>query len=339
MRFFVESWAPEYGSPSEVALAPSTADVDVAKEVAADAWAPRDPAPGTIRPDCVVFVDGVRRVDARLWVETTDGLRQGVAARYAAGAVRCVASGASTPPWWASAREPNGDGVWGRSPQGRRGNGTATVVEARIERGVFCAGSGVEAIEARQATWLPHPAGGEEPEQLWLAVQARMGDLEAKAATAAGAGDVADLVVVDGPLRDRRHVPGVVGYVKTHHVRYLDPGHEEVIGALRAGQRTPLFHLGGGFPRWSWYLRLPHAAAYPWAGVVRCEAPPSLAVEEAAVVADATALTLPRFASEPHKDPRAPQNLHPIAGLERALRRRLGDARLLERQLRAAAAA
>ena len=48
--------------------------------------------------------------------------------------------------------------------------------------------------------------------------------------------------------------------------------------------------------------------------------------------------TLPRFASEPHKDPRAPQNLYPIAGLEHALRRRLGDPLLLERSLRRAAA-
>jgi hypothetical protein len=49
--------------------------------------------------------------------------------------------------------------------------------------------------------------------------------------------------------------------------------------------------------------------------------------------------TLPRFASQPHNDPRAPQNLHPIAGLERELKRRLGDRDLLERALRQAAAA
>ena len=48
--------------------------------------------------------------------------------------------------------------------------------------------------------------------------------------------------------------------------------------------------------------------------------------------------TLPRFASEPHKDGRAPQNLYPIAGLEGELRRRLGDPHLLERGLRSASA-
>ena len=42
---------------------------------------------------------------------------------------------------------------------------------------------------------------------------------------------------------------------------------------------------------------------------------------------------MPRYASEPHKDPRAPQNLYPIGGLERELRRRLGDPDLLYRAL------
>ncbi len=49
-------------------------------------------------------------------------------------------------------------------------------------------------------------------------------------------------------------------------------------------------------------------------------------------------MTLPRFASCEEKDPRAPQNLYPIGGLERELRRRLGDPMLIMRSLREAAA-
>lgn len=307
MRFHVESWAPEYGTPAEEAMAASTAEVEVAHELAADQWVPLAPDRSLQRPACVVFVDGVRRVDARVWVDGgSDGLRQGVCASYAAGAVRC--------------------------------DGRAELAGARVERGVFCVGEGIETIRTRHASWTAHPAAGEAPEQLWLAVQAQMGLLEAKAALDAGAGRDADLVVVDGPLLDRRAVDGVVGYVKTHHVHYLGPGHEEVVAGLRAGERTPLFRIGGRFPRWSWYLRLPFGRGHPWAGVVRCEAPPDLDVGAARRRADQTAAVLPRFASEPHKDARAPQNLHPIAGLERALRRRLGDAALLERALRVAAA-
>ena len=70
----------------------------------------------------------------------------------------------------------------------------------------------------------------------------------------------------------------------------------------------------------------------------RLEASADLRVEEAAELADRTAATLPRFASQPHRDPRAPQTLLPLAGLERALKRRLGDPGLMERHLRRAAA-
>ena len=58
----------------------------------------------------------------------------------------------------------------------------------------------------------------------------------------------------------------------------------------------------------------------------------------AVTLADRTAVTLPCFASAAHKDGRAPQNLYPIAGLERGLRHRLGDGKYLYRQLRSHAA-
>jgi hypothetical protein len=71
---------------------------------------------------------------------------------------------------------------------------------------------------------------------------------------------------------------------------------------------------------------------------VRCEIAADAPIDEAIRLADTVAAILPRFASEPHKDPRAPQNLYPIAGLERTLRRRLGDPSLMERALRIASA-
>jgi len=307
MRFYVESWSPDYGAAVDDSMQLSTTEVDVTCERPADQWQPIAPPPSTAASSCIVFVDGVRRVDARVWVHTTDsGLRQGLCASYAAGAVRC--------------------------------DGRASLAAAMVCRGVFCPGNGVEPIVTRHATYRPRPASGEMPEQLWIAIQDQMADLEAKAAIQAGAGGDAGVVVVDGPLRDRRHVPGVAGYVKSHQVRYLGPAHEEVVTALAAGERTPVFFLGGRFARWSWYLRLPHGSGHPWAGIVRLEAPADLDVTAAAALADRLAVALPRFASRPHEDARAPQNLHPIAALERELRHRLGDPGLLERGLRVAAA-
>jgi hypothetical protein len=42
---------------------------------------------------------------------------------------------------------------------------------------------------------------------------------------------------------------------------------------------------------------------------------------------------LPRFASQPQHDPRAPQNLLPIGGLERRLRHEMGDSAFIRRAI------
>lgn len=304
MRFSVETWAPDYGGPVDAAaLGDTEAQVDLTAERDPADWAPfRPSAPPAAR---VLFVDGVQRIDARIWIEDDDGTAHtGVCASWAAGVVRC--------------------------------DGRAEVVAAEVRRGLLTTAPGVDAIDTRHGCYHPHPlpepAGGDPVGQ---ALGRARGDLEAKVAVAAGGAH--DLLVVDGPLGDRRHVAGAVGYIKTHHVSYLPPALHPVVAHLGAGERTPLFRVGGHRYRWSWYLRLPGPATHAWWGVVRCEAPGDLALVEAVARADVVAATLPRFASQPHNDPRAPQNLHPIAGLERELKRRLGDAALLERALRAAA--
>ncbi|MGH3665045.1 MAG: hypothetical protein ACRDU8_02940, partial [Egibacteraceae bacterium] len=128
-----------------------------------------------------------------------------------------------------------------------------------------------------------------------------------------------------------------VGSVKTHQKSYLPPELAPVVVALGSGQRTPLFVTTASWSRFSWYARLPGGEGHPWAGVVRGEVSGDLAVGEARRLADLATVTLPRYASTAHKDPRAPQNLYPIAELERTLRRHMGDPGLLHRSLRLAA--
>ena len=306
MRFAVETWAPEYGAPLDAeALGPSDAAVDVAVERPPADWAPI--APAQAPAGIVLFVDGVQRIDARVWITGDDGSTHGgVCASWAAGVVRC--------------------------------DGRATVVATEVERGVLCPGAAVDAIATRHGCYpacaVPPAAAGADP--VGQALGHARGDLEGRVAVRAGADR--DLLVVDGPLGARRHISGAVGYVKAHHVSYLEPALQAVVGRLAPGERTPLFTVGEARFRYSWYLRLPGPATHPWWGVVRCEASGDLGPADAAAVADRVAATLPRFASQPHNDPRAPQNLHPIAGLERELKRRLGDPWLLERALRRAAA-
>jgi hypothetical protein len=147
-----------------------------------------------------------------------------------------------------------------------------------------------------------------------------------------------DQIVVDGPLSQHRHLAGAVGYVKTLQRGYGPPDVLRVAGELQPGERTPMLVIGESIARWSWYVRLPGAIVHPLAGIVRCETSGDLSLTSAAELADASARSLPRFASAAHKDSRAPQNLYPIAGLERSLRARLGDQGLLLRGLRQAAA-
>ncbi len=305
MRFVVEQWATEYGTSVEGDLATTESPVDVSVEVDPADWAPRRPGPAVVPPSEVAFVDGVRRVEARVWVDGDDGVpRQGICASYAAGVVRC--------------------------------DGAATVVDARVDRGLFCDGPGLQPIVTRHARFPVRPAGADSPDALSLALQGAMGDLER--AVAAGV-DPGTVLVVDGPLGQGRGPTDAVGYVKTHHVAYLPDTVVATVPALAPGERTPLFCYGDRFRRWSWYLRLPGERTHGWAGVVRCEADADRPIGDVVALADALALALPRFASEAHKDGRAPQNLYPIAGLERELRRRLGDPKLLYRSLRAASGA
>jgi hypothetical protein len=158
-------------------------------------------------------------------------------------------------------------------------------------------------------------------------------EIEVSAAARDHGSDGADLLVVDGPLRNRRQLPRTIGYVKTQQKQYLPTTLTSVVTALRPGQRTPVFALGTVWGGWSWYLRLPGATGAPWAGIVRIECSPDLTPDQAIELAHLSVATLPRFASAAYKDPRAPQNLVPIAGLERRLRSMLGDARILHRAL------
>ncbi len=305
LTLHVDAWSPDYATPAGVPgggpVQPPPVDLEV--EVASAAWAPRSADCSPCDGD-VLFVDGVRRTDAQVWITDEDGTtRPGIAASYAAGIVRC--------------------------------NGTATIEAVEVRRGLFARG-GQAALRTRHAHYPPRAVTQDDAAGLSLAVQKRMGELEIDLAVRA---EPADLVVVDGPLTGRQNVPGAIGYVKTHHVSYLDPVGQRVVAALEPGQRTPLFLTQTRFARWSWYLRLPGPPGHPWAGVVRCEASADLSLADAVHRADLATATLPRFASSQHRDPRAPQNLLPIGELERALRRRLGDANLLLRSLRAAAAA
>jgi hypothetical protein len=319
MRFSVDAWDPGYGTSLDegVVHGRSTARVTLDVERGPDDWKPIDPTPVT-PPSAVLFVDGVRRVDAQLWVHdrTEDGTTartasQGLCATYAAGVVCCA-------------------------------DGEATVRTAEVRRGLFTAAPHATEVVTVAGTYTLCPVTSDEPDAPSLALQGKLAEVEVVAAISARdslepqlAGE--DLLVVDGPLRGRQHLPRVLGFIKTHRADYLPPRLNGLVGSLAAGQRSPVFGMGTNWDRYAWYLRLPGGVGAPWAGVVRVECSAELSAEEAITLADLSQDTLCRYASAEFKDARAPQNLYPIGGLERALRRRLGDASLMYRALRTAA--
>ncbi len=302
MRFTVAQWSPEYGMPADPELEDASHRVDPGVEVRPADW--RGIHPGVDPVTDLLFVDGVRRVDANLWIDQPAGRPAlGLAATYAAGAVRS--------------------------------NSRAELVAAQVDRGLFTAAAGAADVVTRHGVYGVRATKGQSPEELWLGIQERMGALEGEVAASQ---EGARLVVVDGPLSHRRHVDKAVGYIKREHVEYLPAELWDVKYGLAVGRRTPLFLTAGAWSRYSWYLRLAFGQG-PAEGLVRCEVPADTDVASAATLADRVTATLPRFSSAPHKDPRAPENLYPIAGLERELRRRLGEPNLMYRALRSAAAA
>lgn len=309
MRFTVDPWDPTYGASLDIELGVSSAFVDPDVEVPSSRWAPIDPVP-VPPPAAVLFVDGVRRVDAQVWVEDGTDSALALCASYAAGVLCCCPD---------------------------RG---AHLLEAHVRRGLVTTAADATDVATAAGTYhsLPTaPRPDVAPMQvLSQALQRALGELEVTAAELArtGIGELDDLLVVDGPLRGRAHLARAVGFVKSHRSDYLPPQLGAVVAALRPGQRTPVFTLGTSWERHTWYLRLPCAQGTPWAGVVRVEAPPGPASIGLAATSQAT---LVRYASTEYKDARAPQNLYPVAGLERALRRRLGEPNLLYRALRRAA--
>ena len=296
----IEGWSPEYGAPVEGdAEEVPAAQVDQAVEVPEAEWAPIGVGADAWTPRRVDFVDGVRRIEARVWITGEDGeSRLGICASYAAGVVSCEQR--------------------------------AVIKSLKVGRGFFGL-PGVPDLVTRAGTFLAFPVSDDDIQQLVNGLQERMGQLEVAVADVAGAYD--SLVVLDGPLRGRQRIPGAIGYVKSHRAKYLSAGPHGVVSRLEPGQRTPVFLIQTKWTRYSWYMRLSEAAGHPWAGIVRCEAWTESGLDRVRMIADATAAVLPRFASEPHKDDRAPQNLYPIGGLERELRRRLGDPAMVYRAL------
>src|SRR5262249_7953690 len=92
--FTVDPWDPGYGlaysEDLDAALEESSAELNLDLEVPAAEGRPIDPDPAPRLPGTLLFLDGVRRIDARIWVHGSNPQpAPGIAASLAAGLVYC----------------------------------------------------------------------------------------------------------------------------------------------------------------------------------------------------------------------------------------------------------
>jgi hypothetical protein len=155
--FTVDPWDPGYGLAASEdldggTLGESSAELNLDLELPAAQWRPVDPNPVPHLPSTVLFLDGVRRIDARIWVHGRNPQPvPGLAASFAAGLVCC--------------------------------DGAARIADVTVERGMFTAAAEATDIITRHARYPIRIASSGEPDQLSLALQQRLTETESAART------------------------------------------------------------------------------------------------------------------------------------------------------------
>lgn len=321
----IDPWAVEQGA--EVSLDPEGdgedgPEVRLDVEVAAEGWAPITP-PAVALPESVCFVDGVRRIDLRVMRVLADDdpgdageapfVCYGAFGSFAVGAVEVRSRPSATRPREAAF-------LVERVGRALLIGGGREVPDVPLSEGVIYLGAAIDQNDPQAPQIRLH-------RQMRVAEEALGRELAAVEGR---------LVVMDGPLSFEDKQRGLaLGAVKRLHELYLPRALWPQLVALRLGQRTPLFHIGGRYPRYSCFLRLADndPSDPPTSGLMRIELHEHVGRERAASLSDLAARTLPEFAPARGFDARAPQNLLPIGALEQHLRRALGDQLLIRRQL------
>ena len=153
--------------------------------------------------------------------------------------------------------------------------------------------------------------------------------------------------IFDGPVKVGKFFPNVVYSVKESKYFYLQ-GFEKLLLSLKGGQRSPIFRFEERIrsitdkgvvertvSKIGCYVRIGSPSGGnrvdPLGGLVRLEVPAGGDREETLRLLERGAAIVHFFANSSLRDRRSPQNLTTIAYLERELRRRLGEYRIVRR--------
>ncbi len=307
VRLRLDPWPSEYESALQIDASQDTSATQVDPTVETANWRAITPAP-VAAFETLYFIDGVRRVEARVLADARETEIRGLFGSTAVGCVRCCEK-------------------------------RALIEDVRVRRYLILSGGELRTESFRignaDLRFEGHGVMNDAPDAALGQLQQLMRESEADLAESLAGPGVC--VFVDGPLAFFASLKQeIVGIVKRIFLPYLDPPQFALAATLQAGQRTPLFSLiDSGKERYSWYLRLSAGRRidHSLAGIVRLELRAPIGMKRAIEIADFAALTLPGYASTAAREPRAPQNLLPIGALEEELRHRLGDALLLRRAM------
>ena len=308
MRIALDPWGSDYASQLAVLYEVDTEDTSVQaldEEIEERRWAPVTPRTAAV-PEVTEVVDGVIRSDASAMVIEEERRALALFGSYATHdqVVRLFIAGSNWP-------EPDN-------------------VKVPVGNDLSLCYQGLS-------------SKADSYDKLREELISEMRQSEAQVAEALSAPD--SLILADGNLKFFSGASSVVGVIKTIHRMYLDPKRAAILERLQPGERTPLFRIvsgrksngrqSDGYNVLTCYLRLaqPQLIELPFAGLVRLEV--NAALDKKAVpLLEQAAVKVFALASHAPKDPRAPQNLIPVGGLERQLRRKLGDPQLILRRIK-----
>jgi hypothetical protein len=310
IRLRLDPWPADYESSFQIEELQEEADAKIDTEVEGIGWQAVEPGADYPRPERIYFVDGVRRIEARIIVDDDSGpIIRGLFGSVGVGAVRVEMNNATFEEMTTRRYLVVGSGISPEQEQIKIGDNHMLFESCSVaDRGPIAPISGLQNLMRTE-----------------------------EAALAENLAKKSSYVFADGPLT---YFSGVkqtaVGVIKRLVEPYLSATHFNLVRLLRTGQRTPLFVITKGkYDRYSWYLRVgnPRVMDHDMAGVLRLEVRSGLGLVGAVELANMSAGCIPHFVGEWFRDPRSPQNLLPIGSLEQELRHRLGDALAIRRAI------
>ena len=315
MKLRLDPWATEYNTAYYAEDVAFTTPEHIDPYVETEVWKPITPQPSVLSWERLFFIDGSRRVEARLLLEDDqEQIAFGAMGTYAVGVVDCCPK------------------------QSRQ----ATVFETHIQR--LCALSGghhmddfVIVSRGKESGHLEYQVvvcNQREADAVVMELQSEMLKQESHVASRLAQHNQS-LIICDGQRPHLNHDSNVIGYLKTIHDTRLSREHLGVVRQLEQGQRSPIYQIKiKDFAYFEWFLRLrdPRPWFYSLAGMVRIQAYGEH-INDLTELANWTCINLPKFASKQHQDPRAPQQLLPIRALEQELKRQMGNPQIIRRRI------